>query len=293
MQAIATIVAATDFSNAANRAVRRAALIAKQHGAELHLLHVAPLLALYPGQEIGPADGTTNPAAFHDRFDAVARLLREHYGIHVHVAQRIGRAHTQIADYAATVRADLVVVGARGESSMLRLLLGSTASRLLRVRRGTVLIVRGDPVEPYEQVLAAVDFHPHTQAVAEWAGKLAGDGQLWLLHVLEPLDERSLRARGGDDPATRRRQDERRAFAENLMADLRSGLNGDVEIRIEAGYPPARILECADNWRAKLIVLGRQGCAGLEDFLLGSVSKDVAQAADCDVLLVAEAPLAE
>lgn len=289
MQAIATIVAATDFSAAAKRAVRRAALIARQHGAELHLLHVTAPLALYPGQELGPADGTVGDATIHEQFDAVARWLREHYGIRVRVAQRIGRAHTRIADYAATVGADLVAVGARGESSMLRLLLGSAASRLLRVRQGPVLIVRGEPVEPYEQVLAAVDFFPHARAVVEWAGKLARDGRLRLLHVLEPLDERGMRAKGPDDAAIRQRRDESRAIAENLMADLRSGLQGEVETRIETGYPPARILECAGDWRPGLIVVGRQGRGGLEEFLLGSVSKGVAQAAECDVLLVGQA----
>ena len=245
-------------------------------------------LALYPGQELGPADGTVGDATIHEQFDAVARWLREHYGIRVRVAQRIGRAHTRIADYAATVGADLVAVGARGESSMLRLLLGSAASRLLRVRQGPVLIVRGEPVEPYEQVLAAVDFFPHARAVVEWAGKLARDGRLRLLHVLEPLDERGLRAKGPDDAAIRQRRDESRAIAENLMADLRSGLQGEVEISIETGYPPARILECADDWRSGLIVVGRQGRGGLEEFLLGSVSKGVAQAAECDVLLVGQ-----
>lgn len=288
MHAVAIIVAATDFSAAANRAARRAALIAKQDGAELHLLHVTTPFALYPGQEIGPANGDASHAALHDRFEAAARWLREHYGIRVRVAQRIGRAHTQIADYAATACADLVAIGARGESPMLRLLLGSTASRLLRVRQGPVLIVRGEPVEPYDQVLAAVDFLAHSQAVANWAGTLARDGHVRLLHVLEPLDERGVRARGLDDTAIRKRRDEIQTIAETLMADLRSGLPGEVESRIETGYPPARILECATDWRAKLIVLGRQGSIGLEEFLLGSVSKDVTQAADCDVLLVGE-----
>ncbi|MDP2833345.1 MAG: universal stress protein, partial [Pseudomonadota bacterium] len=265
-----------------------AALIARQHGAELHLLHVTAPLALYPGQELGPDDSTVGDATIHDQFDAVARWLREHYGIRVRVAQRIGRAHTQIADYAATVRADLVAVGARGESSMLRLLLGSTASRLLRVRQGPVLIVRGDPVEPYEQVLAAVDFFPHARAVVEWADKLAWDGRLRLLHVLELPDEHGLRAKGVDEVSIRQRQDERRTIVGNLMADLRSGLRGEAEIRIETGYPPARLLECAGDWHPGLIVVGRQGRGGLEEFLLGSVSKGVAQAAYCDVLLVGQ-----
>lgn len=288
MQAITTIVAATDFSAAAKHAIRRAALIARQHGAELHLLHVTAPLALYPGQEIGPVDSSVHDATLHDRFDAVARWLREHYGVRIQVAQRIGRAHTQIADYAATVGAELVAIGARGESSMLRLLLGSTASRLLRVRRGAVLIVRGEPAAPYDQVLAAVDFHVHTPAVVEWAAKLAWDGRLRLLHVLEAPDERGQRARGGDDATVRQRQEERRTIAENLMTDLRSDLTGAVESRIETGYPPARILECAGDWHPGLIVLGRQGSIGLEEFLLGSVSKDVAQAAYCDVLLVGQ-----
>lgn len=286
MPAIATIVAATDFSAAASRAVLRAAFIARQHGAELHLLHVAAPLALYPGQEVGPADSATIPAALGEQLEAAARILREHYGIRVRVSQRIGRAHSQIADYAAATGAEPVVVGARGESSMLRLLLGSTTWRLLRVCKGPVLVVRGEPVEPYGRVLAAVDFFPHTGAVVDWAGRLAKGRQVRLLHVLEPLDESGLRAKGLDSAAIQKRREEMRTIAENLMDNLRSGLPGEAESRIEAGYAPARILECAAAWRAELIVLGRQGRGGLEEFLLGSVSKDVAQAADCDVLVV-------
>jgi nucleotide-binding universal stress UspA family protein len=280
-----TIVAATDFSDAANRAVWRATLIARKHGAQLHLLHVTTPLALYPGQEINPS---ADEAPMHERFAVMAQMLSAHYGISVHLAQRIGRAHTQIADYATTVGAELVAVGARGESSMPRLLLGSTASRLLRVRRGAVLIVRGEPTQPYAQVLAAVDFFVHTQAVAKWARKLAGDAQVRLLHVLEAINESGLRPRDSDDVSTRRRQDQMRAIAENLMADLHSRLGGEADKRIESGHPPARILECAKDWQSDLIVLGRQGSIGLEEFLLGSVSKNVIQAADCDVLVVSE-----
>ncbi len=290
MQTITPIVAATDFSSAANRAVLRAALIARQQGAELHLLHVTAPLALYPGQDVGPADSAAIPAALGEQAEATARVLRERYDIRVQTAQRIGRAHTQIADYAADVGASLVVVGARGESPLLRLLLGSTAWRLLRARHGPVLIVRGEPVAPYGRVLAAVDFFPHSRAVVEWASRLAGDGHLQILHALEPLDEGSLRANGLHAAAIQQRRVEMRAIAENLMANLCASVPGEeknrIESHIEPGYPPTRILESAIDWRADLIVLGRQGRGGLEDFLLGSVSKDVAQEADCDVLLV-------
>ena len=292
MPTLTPIVAATDFSSEANRAVLRAALMARQQGADLHLLHVTAPLALYPGQEVGPSYGASIPAALGEHIEATARVLRERYDIRVHVGQRIGRAHSQIADYADEVGAGLVVAGARGQSPLLRLLLGSTTWRLLRVCRRPVLVVRGEPVASYARVLAAVDFFPHSRVVVEWAHRLAADGHLRLMHALEPLDESDLRAKGMDGAAIKQGNEEMRVIAGNLMANLSASLPGEektrVESLIEPGYPPTRILESAADWHADLIVLGRQGRGGLEDFLIGSVSKDVAQEAICDVLLVGE-----
>lgn len=292
MPTLPAIVAATDFSSDANRAVLRAALIASAQGAQLHLLHATSPLALYPGQSLGPADDAALTADIGEPIEAAARVLRERYAIRVHVAQRIGRAHRQIADYATEVGAGLVVVGARGQSPLLRLLLGSTAWRLLRVSRCPVLIVRGEPVAPYGRVLAGVDFFPHSRAVVEWASHLATAGQLRLLHALEPMDDSGLRAQGLDSAAISQRRDEMRSIAENLMSALSASQPGGeatrIDSHIEPGYPPNRILESAADWHADLIVLGRQGRGGLEDFLVGSVSKNVAQEAACDVLLVTQ-----
>jgi nucleotide-binding universal stress UspA family protein len=289
MKAIHTIVAATDFSPAADRAVLRAVFIAKQLGAELTLLHVVPPLALYPGMRIGPDAETWAAAGEHaaaGRLEAQAQILREHYAVRVHTAQRIGRAYRQIADHAAAMDAGLVVVGARGENSLARLLLGSTAWRLLRVRRGPVLVVRNAPFEAYHRPLAAVDFSPDSRAALAWAARLTADGRLDVLHVLPREDEEGLRGAGLDSQAIQQRKAEMHAIADNLMANLLADLPVRASGQVETGSAPKVILERAAERRAGLIVLGRHGIGGLEEWLLGSVSKDVAQAADCDVLLV-------
>lgn len=286
MQNLSRIVVATDFSVSAERAVGRAALIAQQHGAELHLIHVIPPLSLYPGQDIGSiTDDGTSQLATRAQLDGAAQALLKRYGLRAQVAERIGRAHTQIAEYAANIAADLVIVGARGENSMLRLLLGSTALRLVRVCAYPVLIVRCEPVEAYRQVLAAVDFFPHTRAVCAWAGQLAGNGHLHLLHVV-PMSERDVRQAGQGNMLIRQRHEEMLGIANTLMANLRSDLARAAESHVSMGYPPVLILQHATGLRPDLIVMGRQGQGGLEAYLLGSVSKAVAQAADCDVLLV-------
>ena len=52
MHAITHIIATTDFSAAAGRAVQRAALIAKHFNAELHLMRVVHPLDLYTSTEL-------------------------------------------------------------------------------------------------------------------------------------------------------------------------------------------------------------------------------------------------
>jgi nucleotide-binding universal stress UspA family protein len=289
VQAIHTLVAATDFSPWADQAVMRATTLAKQLGAELTLLNVVSPMTLYPGLDIGLGAEAYAAAGEHaaaDRLEALAGVLRDRYAIPVRTAQRIGRAYRQIADYAATLGADLVVVGARGENSLARLLMGSTAQRLLRVRLGPVLVVRTAPLEPYCQPLAAVDFSPDSHAALAWAARLAGEGRLEALHVLPEEDEGRLRGAGLDSEAIRQRRAEMRAIAENLMANLLADLPVPAVGHVETGPAAKAILARAGESRADLIVLGRHGTGGLEEWLLGSVSKDVAQAADCDVLLV-------
>lgn len=283
------ILAATDFSCAADQAVQRAAMLAQQLGAELTLLHVVSPLALYPGMESGPETDIWAAACERTaagQLDALAEVLRSRYGIAVQTAQRIGRAYRQIADHAAAMGAGLVVLGARGENSLARLLLGSTTWRVLRVRKDPVLVVRNAPVEAYRRSLAAVDFSPDSHAALAWAAHLSVDGSAEALHVLPDEDERHLRGAGLSAEAVRQRRVDMRAIAKNLMANLLADMPAQAAGHIETGPAAKIILERAAERRADLIVLGRQGAGGLEQWLLGSVSKDVAQAADCDVLLV-------
>lgn len=280
MHTASCILAATDFSAAATSAVRRAARIASQLGATLHVLHVVSPLSLYPGQRIDAA--ALNNAALDGAAEQLRPLLAslaEEYGIHTHAAWRIGRVHAQIAGYAREVAADLVVSGARGEHPLLRSFLGSTTSRLLRVYGGPILIVRR-PSWLYAHVLAAVDFSADSDAALVWGRRLAGETCLDVLHVLEPEMDRRL-------PLAEREaaNADMRTIARNLMDNVLASLPGKNASHVETGYVPTRILELAQQWRSDLIVVGRHGHDGLEAFLLGSVSKDVVQAAECDVLV--------
>jgi len=293
MPSIRSIVAATDFSSYSEQAVQRAASFAKQHNAELHLLHVVRPLDLYPGLTLAPDEFGHHDQdlqqAEQARVDAMAATLASQLGIRIHPVTRLGRAHTEIAAYAQEVSADLVAAGARGESTLMDLLLGSTVSRLLRVATCPVLIVRKPATEPYRQVLAAVDFSPVSAAVVSYALSLAGGARVETLHVLGSEVEQRLRRAKSDQVDVTDWLAQLRTQAEKQLEALLAPIENSAAVGrlVQPGFPPAAICQRIEESHADLVVLGRHGHGGgLQEWLLGSVSKDVALAAACDVLLI-------
>jgi nucleotide-binding universal stress UspA family protein len=293
MPSFRCIVAATDFSECSAWAARRAARIAQQHHAEMHLLHVVRPLDLYAGLTLGPDEfGQQDQDLQREeqtRVDAMASNLSSEFGIRIHPVTRLGRAHTEIAAYAQSVSADLMVAGARGEHTLTDLILGSTASRLLRVAACPVLIVKKAADEAYRKVLAPVDFSPVSAAVVSHAISLADGAHVEALHVLGSEVEQRLRKAKFvrvdiTDWLTRLRADAEKQL-DALLGPVEKG--AAVGRLVQPGFPPAAICQRIEDHEADLVVLGRHGHGiGLQEWMLGSVSKDVAFAVACDVLLI-------
>lgn len=222
-------------------------------------------------------------AAFSEEMARLGGERHEHNGIETFTAARIGRAHAIITDYAREVDADLLVVGARGENTFLDLLVGSTAARVLRLAACPVLAVKNAGLAPYRQAFAALDFERASAAAPAFGLALAPQARIELQHVYDENIEKRMREAKIDT-----------AF----IADYRRRALAETETRLEAaqpeggaftrhvttGYPAAAIVERVGSLRADLVILGRHGKSGMQEFLLGSVAKDVANAAECDVL---------
>ena len=293
MHAITHIIATTDFSAAAERAVQRAALIAKQRNAELHLMHVVHPLDLYTSTELSfgyqKHFGHMLQELSKDQLNTLAAKLQKDFDISAQIATRIGLAHTEIASYAASKANCLIVAGAHGESenTLLNLLLGSTATRLLRAANCPVLIVRNVNDEPYQQVIAAVDFSSGSAEVPTLARIAAPEAHIELLHIFELVQEARMRRIGLNDARLHKyHNDALIEVGKNLDQILTGQHDNRMTHNIVTGYPATEICARATQLPADLIVIGRHGMSGMQEWLLGSVSKNVSQAATCDVLVV-------
>lgn len=287
------ILAATDFSRPAAISVRRAADLARAAGARLELMHVLPpepiptsWTALRGALGVDPADAKDDATG---RLRRAAARLGTDFALPVEVHLAVGRPHTEIASRAATIGADLVVVGAHGEHFMLDLFVGATAQRVQRISRVPVLVVRQAPFYRYERVLIATDFSPASAAAAQAARRLFPDAIFDVLHVYQAPFEGRLGFAGLTDAAIEeyrtRTGDQARRELEAFVRQAGFEENGAV-LKTRHGYPPARIKERAAELDADVIVLGAQGKSWLEAGFLGSVSEHVSVESPCDVLLV-------
>ncbi|MDD2832820.1 MAG: universal stress protein [Methylotenera sp.] len=293
MQKIAHIVAATDFSAEADLAVQRAALISKSVGATLHLLHVVHPLDLYAGSELSFNFQMHYQQAQQHTIKKQLALLQSHlkntYNIAVETATRIGRAHAEIAQYAASIKAELIVAGAQGEHSLLEKIIGSTTSRLIRIANCNALIVKNKltPIQHYQQVIAAVNFSAGAAKALPLAHVVAPKAHIEALLIFDSNQEAHMHKAGINEELLAQYRTQALLEADKHLAAITAeqNLGEQISRKILAGYPPEAICNHAKSQHADLIVIGKHEKGNIENWLLGSVSKGVAYAATCDVLL--------
>jgi nucleotide-binding universal stress UspA family protein len=148
------IVVGADFSDASELAVQKAfELAAQQPGAEVHLINVVQTYGPQVAYEM-PVDSAalsvltiTEAGKRFRRYvdDAYARYLKMNPNrpvgrVVAHV--RFDAIAEELAQLAADLEADLVVVGTHGRRGLSRVLLGSSAEATVRLAPCPVLVVR-------------------------------------------------------------------------------------------------------------------------------------------------------
>ena len=191
---------------------------------------------------------------------------------------------------AASMSADLLVMGTHGLGGFERFVLGSVTEKILRKARCPVLTVP-PPAEttaalPYKRLLCPVDFSASSLAALEFAFSLAkeADAHLTILHVFDWPPDEELFVEAFD--ASRFRD----LVQEGVRGRLDALVTDDVrlwcspETKVDYGKPYRRILESAERESADLIVIGVRGRNPVDLALFGSTANQVVRRASCPVL---------
>ena len=292
------VLLAIDGSDASMSAVAAAAALPMPLGSTVEIVSVVPD-SFAPEGAIWPNVVRVDPPTDHERIyadvsrrlmDIADRLRTDDRTVEVRVLE--GRPATQIVAEAERFTADLIVMGARGLSTVRRLLLGSVSSEVVDHAPCPVLVARHAGVE---RVLLATDGSPSSTDALRFVAESGlfeasqirvisvGDpGAPWWVGVT-PVDGMTSIDIYEDEAEASERRATRVA---DEAAERLGGLHVEGATAIRDGDVVSAILAAAEGHRADVIVLGARNMGTIHRWLVGSVSRSVLHLADASVLIV-------
>lgn len=292
MSQLGRILAATDLSAPARHAAQRAALISSETASPLDLLHVADLAPLDRLRQLmgaTPEDMERRVLdAARQRLSDLAASLQQRYGVTPGIHVVAGALLAELAKQADGMAIGLLVCGARGESVIRHLFLGTTVLRVLSTTRSPVLMVKQPPHESYRRILVPVDFSPSSLRAIRNACSVAPRAEIILLHVFDVPFEGHLRYASVDAETIQHYRTVARQEATEKLHALRSeaGLSPlGSSLVVLQGDPTLHIIEQEQEFDCDLIVMGKHGENLVEELILGSVTKQVLAESQGDVLV--------
>ena len=283
------ILVPVDFGEPSRAATERALSLAETQAAEIQVLHVhsLPGLALDSG-----ASGQFLVEIRRKEREALrdfAAGLSAH-AVAVSTRVRDGDPVHEIHDAAREPEVRLLVVGSHGRTGLERLVLGSTAERVVQGAAVPVLVVRStleEASQPIRSILMATDFSKDAQSVEPLVADLARrySAEVEVIHVIrETAVLFAPYAVEGSTDFEGEMMDSATARMKSVLSRL-ADLGIQAKSKIVYGHAEDEILARAESTNAGMIALGTRGYSGIQSFLLGSVAQRVLARATCDVLV--------
>jgi len=283
------VLAAIDFTEASDKALRQAHAEALRRKTGLVVCHVLPesfrVRVLFP-HEAGvdlPAQAALETQArdvMRVRIDAILGPT----AVPVTLEVDAGSPHAGILDVSDRVHACLIVTGP-----------GPAAGRVARASLFPVLVARPSPARG--PVLGATDFSsaalPALHAAAELAA--AASDPLVFMHCLdvEPTAAMVATSAGGMVPMPFMPEamlQEMQAQATLRLEEALASCRVPGRVLVLIGPPGRGIVDTAAAERATRVVVGTHGRGGFARLLMGSVAEYIASHAPCSVLIVPLTP---
>lgn len=277
------VLVITDLAPASTNAVWRAALIARENGASLRLLHVG-----------GERRRMTR---VHEALEEIRDQVHARLGIELNAEVVEGEVLPKAISAARA--AGLLVIGPRRSNPLREWIAGTQAERLIRLCRIPTLVVKrpatpgrnaalGGTAEPgrYGRVLVSVDLRPEAVDLIAAAMGFSRDPQTQIFHALGAGSEP--RATATESVASRP-SDTAMQRAHSTLSELirSSGAQklGAVSA-IAFGHAANCVLARERATGAELVVIGKRRRGLLADFILGGVTQQVLAGSRADVLVM-------
>lgn len=281
------IVHASDGSKYAFDALTLALAIARQNNSELHIVCVEEIP--YIPEFIAEVHEAT--ASVAQKIQGVfqrARAIAKEQNVTLHTHTVAGHPVRAIVGLAADLKADLLVIGARGHSALYERMVGSKADRIVQLAPCPVLVVRM-PVEKSESPVFKKILH------ANDGSKYGADALTLALGLAQQNNSELHMVCVEEVPYLSEIIDESREMAA-IVARRIEGVFQRARARAEEcrvtlythllkGHPVRNIVKLAADLNVDLVIVGARGHSALYERMIGSQADRIMKLAPCPVLV--------
>lgn len=264
------LLVATDRSGFSEGAVREAINFAKKCSSSLHVMSV---LETNPEYETIGSSAHQKEEEEAIRYLATVKARASAEGLSsCETALHYGEEpYRLIVDEAAEKKVDMIVIGRRGRSGLMKALMGQTATKVIGHAPCKVLVVPRAARIACKNILIATDGSEHSTAAATEAMGIAKRCGSNIIAVSTVHAEDEL--------------EEAKAIVDKVV-EMAQKEGIPVEALTPIGRSHDAIVETAGGRGVDLIVMGAYGKTGLKKLLMGSSTEKVVGHASCAVLVV-------
>jgi nucleotide-binding universal stress UspA family protein len=293
------ILCPVDLSSVSKSALAHASAWANWYGAELHVLHVAPIPVAVPGMP-GVVVTLDRGSLVRTQLE-VQRFVQEVRltGVRYDVRVLHGDPAAVIVDEAKRYRNALVILGSRASRGFERVMLGSVAEWVLhRTQVPTLVIAATNGVAPSavprsKRIVCGVNLHLSSLEALRYALSIAteADSELRIVSVLEPLAAvlpLGTPAHVIAEHRQRQRQLCLHAIREHVPDEARQACTIHEEAYI--GEPVGTLLQILQQDQAELLVVGTGDRLHPQALWRGRTTDQLVRSAPCPVLVVPTPP---
>jgi nucleotide-binding universal stress UspA family protein len=268
-----TVLAVCDFSPAAANAAWRAALVARDVGAAVRILHPQPQARVL--QKGGHCAST------------LAQEIAQRLQLPVEAEAVAGNVLG--AAIAAARDAALLVIPSRRGNPLREWIMGTQAERLIRLSRAPVLVAKRPALGSYRKVLVPVELAAAAAVQVRLALALSRGSRVEVLHALQTADEivlHELEAANQVLHSCRQYRSQRAHAALHELMALPGEQSEGVQTVVEFGAAANMVLARAQAGGSDLVVIGKRRRGLLADYFLGGVTQRVLALSQADVLVL-------
>jgi nucleotide-binding universal stress UspA family protein len=278
------ILFATDFSPSAETAKLYVEALGSRYASQVRILHVVNLSTTLAAPDAGPSIDIFRRFGEESLLQLRDEMVAKKIKVETELCEAFDPA-AEILRIAQDNAVDVVVIGTRGHKGLARLVLGSTAEKVIHRAVRPVLTIGPAVARPklpidFQKIIYATDFSVEAANACVFALTFAEDfkGHLYLCHVAPEyeypgqFDDRELNERFI-------------GALQRLVPDVAQEWC-EPECVLEHGYAADGILLLAERVQADLIVLGARKTSHWYDSLKSGVAMQVISASPCPVLTI-------